>query len=159
LLYAGAVPVDAEEPTEVVEREVHVDASPAEVWEAFADPALLTEWFGGDATLEPSGGGRGRFVEGDEVRLAEVTVAVPGRRLAWRWWPLGSDRGRAGRVEVDLVPVGGGTDVVVREAAPVARVPVGASASAGGGWSAPRPVDVPQAWHAPRLARLAAVRG
>jgi uncharacterized protein YndB with AHSA1/START domain len=79
-------------------REIEVEATPEEVWEA-----LTTE------------DGRDRWLEDDPSREIHVEVADEPSRLVWWWW-----RGDEipTRVEFLVVPVETGTRVVVTERAP-----------------------------------------
>ena len=93
----------------VVTRTVDIDAAPAEVWQAVADPGEWARWLD-----DPDAAAR-------RVRVDESS---PGDRLVWTWWRPG-DEGDASTVSVVLAPVeGGGTRVVVTESMP-APVPVG----------------------------------
>ena len=109
---ASPEPVPADDETSaVVTRTVDVDAAPADVWQAVADPAERALWLDDPEAL-------GRHVRVDE--------SSPGHRLVWTWWRPG-DEGDASTVSVVLAPVdGGGTRVVVTESVP-APTPVGAS--------------------------------
>jgi uncharacterized protein YndB with AHSA1/START domain len=84
-----------------VRREIDVDASPEEVWEALA-------------TEE----GRERWLEETE-REIHVEVQDAPHRLVW-WW--GSSEEPATRVEFVLAPASTGTRVVVTESSP--RFPI-----------------------------------
>ncbi len=81
-----------------VRREVDIDASPDEVWEA-----LATEE-GRDAWLEP-----------DPDRVIEVEAEDAPERLVWWWW-RGDEQPR--KVELDVIAVPWGTRVVVTETVP-----------------------------------------
>lgn len=81
----------------VVRREVHVEASPEEVWEV-----LITEE------------GRERWLEEPE-RDIHVEVSEAPHRLVW-WWA--SDEEPATRVEFNVVAEPDGARVVVTEDAP-----------------------------------------
>ncbi len=82
-----------------VRREIEIEATPEEVWEA-----LATEE-GRDAWLEP-----------DPEREVHVEVVDEPSRLVWWWW-----RGEepATRVEVLVVAAPAGSRVVVVESRPV----------------------------------------
>jgi uncharacterized protein YndB with AHSA1/START domain len=79
-----------------VRREIDIEATPEEVWDALA-------------TEE----GRERWLDGDE-RAVLVEVVEEPRRLVW-WW-AGDDAWS--RVEITLVPAVAATRVVVVESAP-----------------------------------------
>ena len=91
-----------------VRREVEVEASPEEVWEA-----LVSEE------------GRERWLEPDPERELRVEVADAPSRLVW-WWASGDEAPT--RVEIRVVAVPAGSRVVVVESAP--RLPLAALASA-----------------------------
>ena len=80
------------------QREIEVEASPGEVWEA-----LTTEE------------GRARWLEDDPDREIQVEVADEPSRLVWWWWSADEP---ATRVEFLVVAVPNGTRVVVTESFP-----------------------------------------
>ena len=80
-----------------VRREVEIEASPEEVFEA-----LVTEE------------GRDRWL-GEPDRLIQIETADPPRRLVW-WWA--GEEQPATRVDFQLVEMPGGTRVVVTESVP-----------------------------------------
>jgi len=82
---------------ETITREVEVQASPEQVWEALATEQGRERWLG-----EPE-------------RDIHVEAADPPRRLAW-WW--GSEGEPFTRVEFQIVALPAGTRVVVTERAP-----------------------------------------
>jgi uncharacterized protein YndB with AHSA1/START domain len=93
------------EPAPSVRREVEIDASPEEVWEAIATDEERDRWLEDDPdrelTVEPS--------------------PIPGR-IVW-WWrtdPAAAPR----RVEVRVVGVPAGARVIVTETAPLSVTPV-----------------------------------
>ena len=103
-----------------IERTVFIDASPETVFGFLVDPALMAEWIGSSATLEPRVGGllRIEFNRGD-VASGQYEEVVPNRRVVFTWgWEPGH-RGQnpnltllppgASLVEIDLEPKDGGT--------------------------------------------------
>ena len=101
----------------VVERNVDLDASPAEVWRALTEPDELATWFGPDVELDLRPGGGGRFVDDDgQARRAVVDEVHHGERLVLRWWPEGDDPAAGASVVTFVVsPTGSGTRLVVTE--------------------------------------------
>src|SRR3954463_15291631 len=99
----------------VVERNVDLDASPAEVWRALTEPDELTTWFGPDVELDLRPGGGGRFVDDDgRARPAGVDAGHPGEGLVLRWWPEGDDPASGASVVTFVVsPTGSGTRLLV----------------------------------------------
>ena len=81
-----------------VRREVEIEATPEEVWEA-----LATEQ------------GRDRWFEAEPAREIHVETADAPRRLVWWWWEGGGD---PTRVEFLVVAVSRGTRVIVTESVP-----------------------------------------
>jgi uncharacterized protein YndB with AHSA1/START domain len=84
--------------SEEVRREVEIDASPDEVWEAIA-------------TEE----GRERWLEPDPDREIRVETSDQPERMVWWWW---REDEAPRRVELTIVGVPAGTRVVVVESAP-----------------------------------------
>jgi uncharacterized protein YndB with AHSA1/START domain len=80
------------------QREIEVEATPEEVWEA-----LTTEE------------GRERWLEDDPTREIHVELADEPSRLVWWWW---SGDEPATRVEFLVVAVPAGARVVVTETVP-----------------------------------------
>jgi uncharacterized protein YndB with AHSA1/START domain len=101
----------------VVERNVDLDATPAEVWRALTEPEELATWFGPAVELDLRPGGAGRFVDDDgTARRAVVDEVHDGVRLVLRWWPEGDDPGAGASVVTFVVaPTGSGTRLVVTE--------------------------------------------
>ncbi len=97
-----------------IEREILLDAPPAEVWEALTDPGELEEWFANDVEFDLDAGGVFRWDDGD-VRHAVVEDVDAGRRLAIRWWD--PSRPEESEVTFTLEPVETGTRLVVTETA------------------------------------------
>jgi uncharacterized protein YndB with AHSA1/START domain len=93
-------------------REIELDASPEDVWEALTDEAQLEEWFANDVELDPTPGGRGVFRwDNGEVREAVVEEVEEGSRIVLRF-------DDDGVVDLRVLPGEHGTRVLVREAAP-----------------------------------------
>ncbi len=97
---------------DLIERELDLPASPADVWRAMTDPAWLAGWLADEVQLELTPGGEARFVLGEELRTGWVEeVSAPGTvdrdqpglgRLAF-WWAR--DDEPASRVELVLTPI------------------------------------------------------
>lgn len=101
-----------------IEREVHIQASPATVFEVITSPEHLKEWWPDEAVIEPVPGARGELVFGDrsspDAQIPQVTVvdAVPDRLFSFRWTHPAHEEARDGNsllVTFELTPSGGGT--------------------------------------------------
>ena len=101
--------------TLVIERELHIDASPETVFEFFTDPAKLVRWMGRQATLDPRPGGPYRV----EMNVGAVTVGEfvevdPPNHLVMTWGWEGGFAGTppgSSTVEVTFTEQDGGTHV------------------------------------------------
>src|SRR5207237_9972263 len=74
--------------TELVEREIRIDAPPTVVFEFLTDPAKMVRWMGIEAVLEPWPGGKYAVnVSGRERVSGKVLEIIPERRLvvSWGW--------------------------------------------------------------------------
>src|SRR5205807_6273948 len=99
--------------SELVEREISIDAPPSVVFEFLTDPAKMVRWMGTEAVLEPWPGGR-YYVNpsGHEPASGEVLEIIPDRRLVFSWgWEGGALPLPPGQstVEISLEPDGDGT--------------------------------------------------
>ena len=99
--------------TELVEREIRIDAPPSLVFEFLTDPAKMVRWMGTEAVLEPWPGGR-YYVNpsGHEPASGKVLEIIPERRLVFSWgWEGGALPLPPGQstVEIALEPDGDGT--------------------------------------------------
>jgi uncharacterized protein YndB with AHSA1/START domain len=111
--------------TDVIHREMDLEASPHEVWAALTDPDWLASWLADAVWLELWPGGEAHFEIGDRVRtgwVEEVVAPLPeddsagGGRLAF-WWADGDEP--ASRVELSLEPLESGTRLRVVETRPL----------------------------------------
>jgi uncharacterized protein YndB with AHSA1/START domain len=65
-------------------KQVTLDATPEQVWEAIATGAGLDAWFMGRNQVEPREGGRSSMTIGEHTERATVTAWDPPRRFAYR---------------------------------------------------------------------------
>jgi len=67
--------------SELVEREIRIEAPPSVVFEFLTDPAKMVRWMGTEAVLEPWPGGR-YYVNpsGHEPASGKVLEIIPDRR-------------------------------------------------------------------------------
>jgi uncharacterized protein YndB with AHSA1/START domain len=104
--------------TSKLEHEIRIEASPETVFAFFTDPVKMVRWMGNEATLDPRPGGVFQVAFVREIGLVaargEFVEVVPFERIVFTW---GIDAEAFGvapgttRVEVSLVPDGGGTIV------------------------------------------------
>jgi len=102
-----------------VTREVELDSDPERAWQAISEQSELSEWLGGEVTIDLRPGGDLRVREEDAERTGFVEEVDQGRRLSF-WW---SYRGQeATRVELEVTghPSGVGSTVRVTESRPLA---------------------------------------
>ncbi len=95
-----------------IEREVLVEASPEEVWDAITRAG----WLADEVELELRPGGDALFRSGDEVKTGWVEDVRPAERLAF-WWAI--DGEPATRVELTLVDEMAATRLRVVETRPL----------------------------------------
>jgi uncharacterized protein YndB with AHSA1/START domain len=97
----------------VIERELHIAASPETVFEFFTDPAKMVQWKGAQATLDPRPGGVYRVeVNEQAVALGEYVEVDPPKRVVFTWGWVGgfaSTPPGSSTVEITLTPVDDGT--------------------------------------------------
>ncbi len=104
--------------TRTVEHEIRIDAPPEAVFAYFTDPAKMVRWMGSEATIDPRPGGicRVKFIRelGEAAAIGEFLEVVPYSHVVFTWgWEgdLFAVPPASTRVEVSLVPDGGGTVV------------------------------------------------
>lgn len=74
-----------------IEKHIHIDASPAVVYEVVSNPQHIAQWWTDEAQFDPTPGGHGVLVwRGRATNRpfeAHITVveAVPGQRFSFRW--------------------------------------------------------------------------
>ncbi|HEX5945740.1 MAG TPA: SRPBCC family protein [Acidimicrobiales bacterium] len=107
-----------------IDREIHIDASPATVFDVITSPEHLKEWWPDEAVIEPTPGATGELVFGDrasaDAQIPQVTVvdAVPPRLFSFRWIHSEGEEAREGNsllVTFELTPDGGGTRLRMTE--------------------------------------------
>src|SRR5947208_14444485 len=82
----GGAPTMAIASSELVEREIRIEAPPATVFEFLTDPAKMVRWMGTEAVLGPRpGGDYGVNISGHERVSGEVIEIVPHRKLVFTW--------------------------------------------------------------------------
>ncbi|HEX9695141.1 MAG TPA: SRPBCC family protein [Actinomycetota bacterium] len=120
--------------SDVVERQVRIDARPEIVFEFFTDPAKMIRWKGVEAKLEPQPGGVYRVVMNEAQYVANGTFVelVPHSKIVFTWgWEGSSDvPPGSSTVEVTLTPDGDGTMLRLIHSG----LPVPALAAHGEGW-------------------------
>jgi uncharacterized protein YndB with AHSA1/START domain len=75
----------------IIEREIHIDATPEVVYQVVSDPEHLRQWWPDEADFEPTPGSTGEIAFGDrsapDAKVVALTVveADPSRRFSFRW--------------------------------------------------------------------------
>lgn len=100
-------------------REIELEATPDEVWQALTDPEQLAGWLGTEAEIDQRPGEALSIETEDGPREGWVEEYEPGRRLSI-WWSAGDED--ATRVQFDLEEAAGGTRLVVTETRPLAAL-------------------------------------
>jgi len=103
---------NVEAASDVIEREVRIDAAPEVVFEFFVDPEKYVKWKGRMAWLDPRPGGEYRVAINDTaVAKGEFVELDPPRRVVFTWGWEGTEAVPPGSstVEVTLEPDGDAT--------------------------------------------------
>lgn len=102
-----------------VEREIDLDAEPADVWRELTE----SDWLGEDLRIELEPGGDLEFTDRDAGRRTGwVEAAEPERRLTVWWAAEGDDE--SSRVEFEIIEREGGSALRVTETRPMADLTV-----------------------------------
>ena len=101
---------------DTVELEVYIAARPETVFPYFTDPDRMVKWMGVSAQVEARPGGIFRLnVTGHDTALGEYLEVENPHRVVFSWgWEGSSVEPGSTRVEVEMVPEGDGTRVVLR---------------------------------------------
>ncbi len=100
--------------SEVLAASIRIAASPAEVFPYLVEPALLVQWIGTWADLNPKPGGLFALDVGDtQVRGSFVTVEPPDR-VVFTWGIPGSDVLPAASSTVEIQLTADGDETVVQ---------------------------------------------
>jgi uncharacterized protein YndB with AHSA1/START domain len=92
---------------------VRISAAPADVFPYFTDPALMIQWLGDWAELQPEPGGTFALdMNKTPVRGAYVEVDPP-RRVVFTWGVAGRDSLPPGSTTVEVVLTAEGTETLV----------------------------------------------
>ncbi|HEU0129245.1 MAG TPA: SRPBCC domain-containing protein, partial [Pseudonocardiaceae bacterium] len=65
-------------------KEIELDASPEQVWQAIATGPGISSWFMGPHEIEPRAGGKITLTIGDFSEQATITAWDPPKRLAYQ---------------------------------------------------------------------------
>jgi uncharacterized protein YndB with AHSA1/START domain len=107
--------VTAQIRNDVIVATEHIKAPPEVVFPYFTDPALIVEWIGEQAELDPRPGGVFSLDMGEVVACGAYITVEPPHRVAFSWGIPGNDALPPGgsTVEVTLTPDGDDTLVVL----------------------------------------------
>jgi uncharacterized protein YndB with AHSA1/START domain len=92
---------------------VRIDAPPADVFPYFIDPALLIQWLGDWADLQPEPNGVFAVDIGKTPVRGEYVEIEPPRRVVFTWGVPGRDELPPGSTTVEVVLTADGTGTVV----------------------------------------------
>lgn len=98
--------------TDVVVREVRIDARPETVFPFLTDPSLMTRWMGKSATLDPRPGGALVINVNKHVARGEYVEVTPPHRVVFTWGWDGMEHAPSpgsSTVEIDLEESSGRT--------------------------------------------------
>ena len=104
---------------ESVEREIQLDAEPAEVWRELTE----SDWLGDDPVIELEPGGELEFTDRDEGRRSGWVEAVEPERRLTVWWAAEGEE-ESSRVEFEIVEREHGSALRVTETRPLADLTV-----------------------------------
>ncbi len=102
-----------------VEREIELDAEPADVWRELTE----SDWLGDDPVIELEPGGDLEFTDRDEGRRSGWVEQVEPERRLTVWWRGDGDQ-ESSRVEFEIVERGTGSALRVTETRPLADLTV-----------------------------------
>ena len=101
-----------------VEREIELDAEPADVWRELTE----SDWLGDDPVIELEPGGDLEFTDRDEGRRTDWVEEVELERRLTVWWS--GDDEESSRVEFEILERGDGSALRVTETRPLADLTV-----------------------------------
>ncbi len=108
----------AAEKSDILEREIYIQARAETIFAFFIDPEKLIRWKGLQATLDPQPGGLYRVdINGQDVARGEYVEVTPYTRVVFTWGWEGAHSPLppgASTVEITLTPAGAGTRVRLR---------------------------------------------
>jgi len=101
--------VTAEIRNDVIVATEHIKAPPEVVFPYFTDPALIVEWIGRRAELDPRPGGLFHLDFGDTAASGAYTSVDPPHRLVFTWAAVAeaADPNAYSRVTFDIEPMDG----------------------------------------------------
>jgi uncharacterized protein YndB with AHSA1/START domain len=105
--------VTAEIHNDVIVATEHIKAPPEVVFPYFTDPALIVEWLGQRAELDPRPGGLFCLDFGDTVARGAYTSVDPPHRVVFSWGIPGNDALPPGGSSVEVVLTPDGEDTIV----------------------------------------------
>lgn len=91
----------------------HIKAPPEVVFPYFTDPALIVEWIGDRADLDPRPGGLFHLDFGDTAARGTYTSVEPPHRIVFSWGIPGSETLPPGHSTVEVVLTRAGEDTIV----------------------------------------------
>jgi uncharacterized protein YndB with AHSA1/START domain len=121
--------------SELIVKEIYIDAPPSAVFKFLTDPKKMTRWMGIRAEIDPRPGGIYRVEpNGRDVIRGEYLEVVADSRVVFTWGFEGGGYkvpAASSRVEIDLTPEGKGTRLRLTHR----ELPPEAGEGHDGGWS------------------------
>jgi uncharacterized protein YndB with AHSA1/START domain len=97
-----------------ITRDIDLDLSEQELWDMIGDGDAWSKWLTDAADVVVAPGRDGEVVDDGERRFVHIDDVVPGRRVAYRWWPA-SEPDAVSSVELVIIPSSAGSTLRVRE--------------------------------------------
>ena len=105
--------MSAEIRNDVIVATEHINAPPEVVFPYFTDPALIVQWIGDRADLDPQPGGVFSLDMGEVAARGAYITLEPPHRVVFSWGIRGSDTLPPGGSAVEVVLTPDGEDTIV----------------------------------------------
>lgn len=106
------------QPSDVLERTIHIAARPEIIFSFFTDPAKMVRWMGTLCSLDPRPGGLFRVVINDQlIHRGQYVEVTPYSRVVYTWGQEGENSPLppgGSTVEISLTPDADGTILHLR---------------------------------------------
>ena len=96
-----------------IKQQVHIDAKPQEVYDAYVDSKKHAEFTGASATFENKVGGKFDVWDGD--LNGENLELIPGEKIVQKWRSSDWPEGHFSKLTLEFKPDGGGTKIILTQ--------------------------------------------